>query len=259
MGQRAWVWKYSEPVGGRRPRHFHREPEVNLVASGSATFGVGDSVVRVSTGEMIAFPAAQDHVLLEASPDLYLYAIGLEPAFAASVLGVRGESLTPLHVALDSTELRMLVDRAGALVDRADQHQLAAELWERALWLAPRATPRTRQRAHVLTRRVLKLVETVPELGLGALAHELKAHESEVSRYFHRDVGMTLVRFRMRRRLLEAIRLVDAGKTDLMTVSSAAGFGSYSQCHRTFQSELGCAPGRFFAELREPMQLTYAR
>jgi transcriptional regulator GlxA family with amidase domain len=67
------------------------------------------------------------------------------------------------------------------------------------------------------------------------------------------------VRFRMRRRLLEVIRLVDSGERELTTIAGAAGFGSYSQCHRTFQSELGSAPRHFFSKLRGPMQLTYAR
>jgi AraC-like DNA-binding protein len=63
----------------------------------------------------------------------------------------------------------------------------------------------------------------------------------------------------MRLRLLQLIRLVDGGAHDLMTAAAAAGFGSYSQCHRTFQSELGCAPRQFFvSELRDRMQRTYA-
>jgi len=41
--------------------------------------------------------------------------------------------------------------------------------------------------------------------------------------------------------------------------ASDAGFGSYSQCHRAFHAEFGCAPTTFFrSEIRERMQLTYA-
>jgi AraC-like DNA-binding protein len=97
-----------------------------------------------------------------------------------------------------------------------------------------------------------------PELGLDALGRTLGTHPSEVSRHFHRDVGMTLVRYRMRQRLLQLIRLMDRGHYDLMQGASAAGFGSYAQCHRTFQSEFGCAPRRFFSELCDQMQLAYA-
>src|SRR3954451_1095584 len=84
--EKAFVWKYSDPIGGRRPRHFHAEPEINLVVRGAATFGVGDRVVQVSQGELVAFPSGQDHVLLEPSADLYLFAIGLQHHYSAQVL-----------------------------------------------------------------------------------------------------------------------------------------------------------------------------
>jgi AraC-like DNA-binding protein len=64
----------------------------------------------------------------------------------------------------------------------------------------------------------------------------------------------------MRSRLLRFIRSVDAGKKDFTTAAGVAGFGSYSQCHRTFQTELGCSPRDFFASgLREAMQARYDR
>jgi len=255
---RSFVWKYAQSIGGRRPRHFHGEPELNLVVSGSATFGIGERVVSAAEGDLLAFPAGQDHALLAGSPDLYLYAVGLDAAYSAEVLGLRGEPVAPLHVRLGSGELAAVVERATAIVDRSGADQLGAELWARLHWLGPRATHRACPASHVLTRRALRLLQTAPELGLDALARELRAQPSEISRFFHRDLGLTLVRYRMRQRLLRLIRLVDAGQSDLMAGASAAGFGSYSQCHRTFQSELGCAPRRFFSsELRDRMQLTY--
>jgi quercetin dioxygenase-like cupin family protein len=68
--QHAYVWKYSQAIGGRRPRHFHGEPEMNLIVRGSAMFGIGDAVVETIAGELLTFPPGQDHALLEASPDL---------------------------------------------------------------------------------------------------------------------------------------------------------------------------------------------
>ena len=71
-------------------------------------------------------------------------------------------------------------------------------------------------------------------------------------------MGMTLVRYRMRSRLLNFIQLVDSRRADLMAAASSAGFGSYSQCHRTFQAELNCSPREFFlAGLRSDMQRVY--
>jgi AraC-like DNA-binding protein len=257
--QRAYVWKYSEAVGGRRPRHFHAEPELNLVVSGSATFGIGDRVTSVSQGELIAFPSGQDHVLIEGSPDLYLYAIGLDQKSSADVLRAGREPIVPLQVRLTDSELAVVRDRAAAIVDRADADQLGAELWERVHWLGRRASARPNGGTHVLTRRALVELESAPELGLEALSRNVRAHPSEISRHFHRDLGMTLVRYRARLRLLHVIRLVDGGAHDLLAAANAAGFGSYSQCHRTFRAELACAPRQFFSSgLRERMQLAYA-
>src|SRR5688572_15032909 len=116
--QRAFVWKYAESIGGKRPRHFHREPELNLVVRGSASFCIGNRVVRVSAGELLAFPAGQEHALLDASPDLYLYAVGLDAAFSREVLGVHGETVVPLHIRLAPEELEAVSDRAAGTVDR---------------------------------------------------------------------------------------------------------------------------------------------
>jgi AraC-like DNA-binding protein len=256
--ERALVWKYSQAVGGRRPRHFHLEPELNVVVSGSAVFGLGDRAVRVSRGELLVFPAGQDHALLDASPDLYLYAIGLDAAFSAKVLGAHLDPV-PLHVRLDDADLDAVVERAAALVDRSRAEQAGAELWERAHWLGRRAIPRAARATHVLTRRAMERVGRAPELGLDSVAEEIGAHPSEVSRHFHRDVGLTLVRYRTRLRLLHFIRLLDSRESDMCAAASAAGFGSYSQCHRTFQAELGCAPRQFFSGgVREEMLRTYA-
>lgn len=256
--ERAFVWKYDHAVGGRRPRHFHEEPEVNLVTRGSATFGVGDKVVHVKSGELLAFPAGVDHALLEASPDLYLYAVGLDPAYSAGVLTGRHDALEPRHVRLGASELSVVSDRATKIVDQRGADQLGAELWDRMHWLARRSLDTEGRSAHVLTRRTLKLVAAEPDSGLDALASELRTHPSEVSRHFHRDVGVTLVRYRTRLRLLRVVRLVDGGQ-DVTSAARDAGFGSYSQCHRVFHAELGCAPASFFrSELRERMQLTYA-
>ncbi|HYP91522.1 MAG TPA: AraC family transcriptional regulator [Polyangiaceae bacterium] len=255
---RAFVWKYAESIGGRRPRHFHSEPELNLVVRGSATFGIGARVVSVHAGELLAFPAGQDHALLAASSDLFLYAIGLDPAYSSKVLGPRHPASGPLHVRLAAAELSPVVAAATDAVDRPGADQLCAELWSRVHWLGERAASRA-PATHVLTRRALQAMAAEAELGLDGLARELRAHPSDVSRYFHRDVGVTLVRYRTRLRLLNVIELVDSGRYDLMAAASAAGFGSYSQCHRSFQSELGCAPRDFFrSELRSRMQLTYA-
>ena len=259
LGARALVWKYTPVYWGRRPRHFHVEPEMNLIVRGAAVFGIGRTIVHAAAGTLLSFPSGQDHVILEASPDLYLYAFGLEPSYSAQVLAADRESAAlPCHLRLTTSDFEALSVRAAAIVDREGVDQPTAELWGHAHWLRRKYASREGQAMHVLTRRVLSAVSESPNLGLTLLAKRLRACPSELSRYFHRDVGIKLAQYRARLRLLRFIALVDQGGDNLLSAAEAVGFGSYSQCHRTFQSELGCGPREFLASgQRQRMQAAY--
>jgi AraC-like DNA-binding protein/quercetin dioxygenase-like cupin family protein len=258
-GARALVWKYTPVNWGRRPRHFHAEPEMNLVVRGSAVFGIGRAVVHAASGDLLSFPPGQDHVLIEASPDLYLYAFGLDPSYSSQVLAAEQESVAlPFRMRLSMSDFEALSARAARIVDRTGVDLPGAELWDHAHWLRRKYSVREGQAMHVLTRRALSTISASPDLGLTALAKQLRASPSEVSRYFHRDVGIKLVQYRARLRLLHFISLVDKGNDNLLASAERSGFGSYSQCHRTFQSELGCGPRDFLAHgLRQRMQAAY--
>jgi AraC-like DNA-binding protein/mannose-6-phosphate isomerase-like protein (cupin superfamily) len=226
---RAFVWKYSPVNWGRRPRHFHSEPEFNLIASGRATFGIGETVVTVSEGDLLGLPPAQDHVLLQSSPDLFLFAVGMEQAFSSDVLRAEPDDvMLPIRFRLGLDDCRSLVRLASAIVDRDRVEQPCAELWEQAHWLAARNTSRPITSMHVLTRRAISAVNRAPELELQALATRLKTSDSEISRYFHRDLGMTFARYRTRLRILRLIRLMDVGGNTLRSAAKTSGFGSYS-------------------------------
>ena len=251
---RAQVWLYSPKF--RRPRHFHAEQELNLIVAGAATFGVGDAVVEVHAGDLLGFPPGQDHVLLRASPDLVLFAIGMTPELSLEVL--RGEpyaTAAPFRVSLPRTALGALVKRSAEVAQRDGVDPQIAELWEAAQRARTSGASSSGSAPHVLTRRTLANILSGPELSRAALARLSRAHQSEISRHFHRDAGVTLVRYRTRTRLLRFIQLVDFGGGNLTAAALEAGFGSYSQCHRSFHAELGCSPRSFFlTDLRRRME-----
>ncbi len=72
---RGQIWAYAPQY--RRPRHFHPEPELNLIAAGVGIFGAGGSVFSVSAGDLLWWLPGQDHVLVDASPDFELVVVGL--------------------------------------------------------------------------------------------------------------------------------------------------------------------------------------
>jgi AraC-like DNA-binding protein/mannose-6-phosphate isomerase-like protein (cupin superfamily) len=249
---RAHIWRYAPR--NRRPRHFHSEPELNLVAAGEGSFGMGDTILPVTAGDLLWWPPGQDHELLSASPDFDLFVIGVTPALSERVLA---EGAVSIHcgpvrlrlpaaslVAFSALCLTPLERQEPAVIDRH-----VGDLWRQAHALRARAPD-----MHTLTRRTLASLIEQPNLRRADVATLIRAYPSEVSRHFHKDMGVTLTSYRTRLRLLRFVEMVDGGSDNLLSAALEAGFGSYSQCHRVFQRTLGCAPRDFFCtNLRRQM------
>lgn len=241
---RGHVWHHVPAT--RRPRHFHAEPELNLIAAGHAAFGFGDATISVSAGDLLWWPPGQDHVLLDATPDLDLYVIGVTPAFSEHVLGgrVAGPSGGAAQLHLDRGTLSGLRAACGVQmlgVDAAAVERQVGDLWREAHGLRARIPDH-----HPLTVRALSSLLGRPDLKRGELARLIHGNASEVSRYFHRDIGLTLVAYRTRLRLIRFIQLVEGGSHNFLAAAIDAGFGSYSQCHRAFHQAFDCTPRSFF-------------
>jgi AraC-like DNA-binding protein len=249
---RAHVWHHVPET--RRPRHFHSEPELNLIAAGTATFGVGDMNVVVAAGDLLWWPPGQDHVLLEASPDFDLFVIGLTPALSARVLGSNGAAAYSgaTSVRLDPPALARLRSLCAAPL-AADSTAVETHLGE--LWGGAHQLRLAAPGKHALTRSALVSLMQAPERPRSEIASKLGGHPTDLSRHFHKDVGLQLNEYRTRLRLLRFIEAASAGRTNLLLAALDAGFGSYSQCHRVFHETLGCSPRRYFrAEVRTKME-----
>jgi AraC-like DNA-binding protein len=241
---RGHVWHHRPAT--RRPRHFHAEPELNLIAAGRAVFGFGESTISVSASDLLWWPPGQDHVLLDATPDLDLYVIGVTPAFSEHVLADRvfGASGGAARLRLDSaalTSLRTACADHTSGADTAAVERHLGDIWRDAHQLRARTPDH-----HPLTVRALSSLLGRPDLNRGELARIIHANASELSRTFHRDVGLTLVAYRTRLRLIRFIQLIEGEDRNFLAAAIDAGFGSYSQCHRAFQRAFGCPPRIFF-------------
>jgi AraC-like DNA-binding protein/quercetin dioxygenase-like cupin family protein len=249
------IWRYVPEH--RRPRHFHAEPELNLVVTGRARFAIGDSLFLLGPGDLLSFPPGQDHALVNATPDLELFSFGVTAEFSTDALGRDAARLVtaPLRVRLKPDQLNQLGERcmyAWHTSGAAAMANQVADLWQRAHQV------RTgKPDFHVVTRRILEEVSRNPELSRERLARLLRTSPSEASRRFHRDLGVTIAAYRTRIRLLRFVRLVDSGY-DQSQAAESAGFGSYSQCHRTFRETFGCSPRSFFhTDVRSAIQGAY--
>lgn len=249
---RGYIWHHVPAT--RRPRHFHAEPELNLITAGRATFGMGEATLAVEAGDLLWWPPGQDHVLLDSSLDFDLYVIGLTPDFSERVLGDLATSATAsaARVRLDGDRLAKFRVMCAAPVEAgatADVERIVGDFWRQA-----HRGRIVAQDRHLLTRRTLESVLARPELKRSDLAQVARGNVSEVSRHFHQDMGLTLTAYRTRLRLLRFIHLVDCGQRFLVAAVEA-GFGSYSQCHRAFLRTLGRTPRLFFRSgIREEIQ-----
>lgn len=244
VGRRGQIWRHQPQF--RRPRHFHEEPEINVVVAGRCVMGIGERTLQMSAGDVLFFQPGQDHVLLEASDDLDLFVMALRPELAkrAAVAGVgakvRSHAALRFPLAYIST-LREKLIGVGSLNDGISHEDRVADLF---LKLRSMPVP-----GHVLTKRALRSIIADPSLSLSTLARRFRTTTSSVSRHFHQDLGLTLTEHRSRMRLIRFVDMVDQGM-ELTDAALAAGFGSYAQFHRAFRRAFGCAPRDYFAALR---------
>jgi len=244
-GRAAQVWRHQPAY--RRPRHFHAESELNVVLKGAARLGVGMRVVTLGPGELVTFEPGQDHVLLDATSDLEMVVMAVSPGLAARVQGGRPLVFTE-KIALTEPELDPLWQCALALADVRDASAVESAIGDVFSRLGTR--PRD---SHVISRRAVGELRATPSVRGLELGTRLRTTQSRISREFHRDLGLTLVEFRARIRLMRFVELVDSGLS-LTAAATDADFGSYAQCHRVFQRALGCAPSAYFAGARAQIE-----
>lgn len=240
-GRAAQVWRHQPAY--RRPRHFHEEPELNVVVGGTARLGIGDRVIELGRGDLVVFEPGQDHALLEASPDLELFVAALRPRLAERVRGAHPR-VHKDKVALGEAEIRSLSACALALGEVRDALVVERELGDLFASVGSRPSP-----ARASSRRAVGQLRAVPSLGGAALARQLRSTPAQVSREFHGDLGLRMVEYRARVRLMRFVKLVDRG-VSLSAAALDADFGSYAQCLRVFQRTFGCTPRDYFGGAR---------
>jgi AraC-like DNA-binding protein len=235
--RRAQAWRYQPQF--RRPRHFHDQPELNVVTRGVGRFAVGNAVLDVYAGQVIGFVPGCEHELLAASSDFELFALGFEPELACAYTREHGKVLSfdggPVNVGeKELTSIRELCMGIDGMRDRLALEQkllsVAANIYGAG--------------STTLAGRALEALAADPEQSRDVLARKLASNRGDLSRAFRREVGATLPEYRNRLRILAFLRKLDAGLS-MTTAARLVGFGSYSQCHRAFLQLLGHSPRAF--------------
>lgn len=227
--------------------------------AGTASFGVGDRVLKVCANALLWWAPGQDHELLDASDDFDLYVVGLSPAFSERVLGPAGAPIYrgPQLLHLSSEQLTALSPYCkphSFHQDTVVAERQVGDFWQRAHAMRIAAF----SHSHPLTQRALRSALQHTDMTRKQVADAACSSSCEVSRHFRRDMGITLTTYRTRLRLLRFMQLVSSRKLSLCAASQEAGFGCYSQCHRAFQQTLGYSPRAYFDDsLRQVIETSF--
>lgn len=250
LGCRAQAWRYQPQY--RRPLHFHAEPELNFVWRGRARFVVGSRSFWVERGGLLILPPGVDHALVEASDDLEFFAIGFHPelvhAYARESNTAFGFRVTCKQVSDRLTE--RLAGMCGTLGEAPDRLVVEGLLREPLEHAARDDAQLVSKGQTPLGVRAASLLLNEGSLRRYEIAKALASNTGDVSRSFLREEGISLREYRRRIRVLRFLEAVDAYPKNLTRAAHAAGFGSYSQCHRDFSALLGMAPRAFLTSGR---------
>ncbi|MEK7413557.1 MAG: AraC family transcriptional regulator [Planctomycetota bacterium] len=249
-------WRH-EPHGRLYHWHHHDEPEFNLVVRGTARYLLGDRRYDLGPGCLVWLFPRQEHVLTELSDDFVCWISVIRPTPLRRA--ARGPTYSSLRAAdppghfckrLVAADMTLLTALCRDVATQQDPQRfnlgnlhLFLAAWE-AFTRAPDLPDP--QRLHPAVERAVALISADPETELTAVARRAGLSASRLSRLFHRQVGQTLVAWRVRVRLERflGLRRKHPQRT-LLALALTAGFGSYAQFHRTFRTAMGVGPGQW--------------
>ncbi|MGB7157526.1 MAG: AraC family transcriptional regulator [Tepidisphaeraceae bacterium] len=260
-GLDGWAWRYRFANHVFR-RHRHEELELNLVTSGSASYLVGDRRYDLRRGTLVWLFPAQEHVLLEQSPNYQMWIAVFRPpllrraATSPQTLALRQPSPAGTFCRrLDDQTSARLVGLLSDLHDAATDPQRFNAGLAYALLTAWSSFQGANELAlgsalHPAVERAAALIRehdgSDPTLSLDDLAERSGLSPSRLSRLFKRQTGVSLVRYRQQINLQRFLTLYGAGqRMNMMSAALRAGFGSYPQFHRVFKQVIGCSPNEY--------------
>jgi len=255
------LWHYHQQ-GRANAMHHHAELEFNLVTQGRGLYLLANRKYQVRRGDLLWLFPAQEHVLIEQSPDFEMW-IGVTKPNAVR------------RIATDAaTRVLRQANPAGKYCRRLPQPALArletllAEiaatrdhhgLFNAGLGYALLAAWQSFEHAadvpvHDVHPAVEKAARHIRNqnntLGLDELARHAGLSAARLSRLFKQQTGIALVEFRNRQRVEKFLARYGTGqRLTMLDAALDAGFGSYPQFHRVFKRVLGCSPGAYRRKL----------
>ena len=259
------VFHYREPRPNAVEVHHHDFYEVYYLLGGHVEYWVDGRIIRMEPGDLLLINPLELHrPIVDAQSPVYErivlwinqdYLEGLR----SGDIGLSScfDTSRPDHTHLirpTATERTALTARLGELVREFYSRDFGGALAAQGLFLQfmvqlNRMATHTQSR-QIETQSLSPLVQNVlayiadhiqEDLSLEGIADQMFVSKYHLSHAFSREVGVSVYRYVMLRRLMMARQLLQAGDA-AGHVCRNCGFSDYTSFYRAFKSEYGVSP-----------------
>ena len=266
------VFHYKEPRPDGVEVHHHDFYEVYYLLAGHVEYWVDGRIIRMEPGDILLINPQELHRPLLRPEDkvyerivLWINKLYLEQLTqtAGELSQCFGQSL-PNRICPADVERPALKGRMHELVREYYSREFGSELCARGLFLQlmvqlNRMALRTEnppKEEEQMSTLVLQTMDYIREhiskpLSLESIANQLYVSKYHLSHAFSREVGVSLYRYIMLRRLLLARQLLLTGQS-AGQVSLNCGFSDYASFYRAFKAEYGVSPREYAAQSGSP-------
>lgn len=264
------VFHYREPRPDTVEVHHHDFYEVYYLLGGEVEYWVDGRIIRMLPGDLLLINPLELHrpIIDQASPVYERIVLWINKEFLEGLgsgnsgLNICFDTTQPGHTHLirtSATERTALTARLGELVREFYSRDFGSELSAHGLFLQfmvqlNRMATRSQSQQEE-TQSLSPLVQNVLEyiadhiqenLSLEDIADRMFVSKYHLSHAFTREVGVSVYRYVMLRRLMMARQLLQAGES-AGQVCRSCGFSEYTSFYRAFKSEYGVSPRTFAA------------
>ena len=250
-----------------RPDH-HNEIELNMLHSGSVTYVLGGSKVKIEAGRLSAFWAAIPHQIIDCTrgTDYFVATIPLswfiqcELPERLTIPLMRGDLMSEPTTERAASDLAMFAqwkhDLESGATDAKDivMLEMEARLRRLAANLPAPADAKTRHARLSLQAGGLNKVEQMAcivaqrytePLSVAEISKAVGLHPNYAMNLFKKAFGTTLIDYLTHHRVSHAQRLLATTDDKIVEIAFSSGFNSVSRFNEAFRRACGCTPREY--------------
>lgn len=261
------VFHYRQPRPGGVEVHHHDFYEVYYLLAGQVEYWVDGRIIRMEPGDLLLINPQELHRPLT-GPESKVYeriVLWINKAYLENLSTPEGKLSTcfgqnlPNRICPSDSEQPILKARMHELVRENYSREFGSKLSAYGLFLQlmvqlnrlALGTETPDREEGQLSKLVQQTMDYIRDnisapLSLEGIAGHLYVSKYHLSHAFSREVGVSLYRYIMLRRLLLARQLLLAGQ-GAGQVSLNCGFSDYASFYRAFKAEYGVSPREYSA------------